>query len=62
MNRESPEQQRPWGTWRENVRWWWYYHTRTEKGRFETYHFFEWIVYMTVCTMCMEVILLWLGA
>ena len=45
----------------EKWRWWVYYHTRTLKGRFEVYHFLEWLCFMAVCIALVEAVLLWLG-
>ncbi len=42
-------------------RWWMYYHTQTAKGRFEVYHFLEWLCFMAVGIACVEAVLVWLG-
>lgn len=44
------------------LKWWCYYHTRTLKGRFEVYHFIEWLLLITGCVVILEMgIYLWLG-
>lgn len=45
----------------EKCRWWWRYHTQTQKGRYEVCHFLQWLLFMGVCTACVEAVLLWLG-
>lgn len=28
----------------EKLKWWYFYHTRSQKGRFEVYHFAQWLL------------------
>lgn len=42
---------------RDQLRWWLYYHIRTAKGRYEVYHFLEWLLCMAACMAALEGIL-----
>ncbi len=42
------------------MKWWFYYHTKSLKGRFEVYHFLQWLLFMLVCIAVLEAVLyLW---
>lgn len=44
------------------VKWWYYYHTKTVKGKFEVYHFIEWLLLITGCVAILEMgLYLWLS-
>lgn len=58
---DRPEKRKaPPMTGAEKVRWWLYYHLHTQKGRYEVYHFAEWLLCMGLLIACMEVVLTWL--
>lgn len=36
------------------LKWWWYYHTRTQKGRYGLLHFLEWLMFMATASFLLE--------
>lgn len=44
------------------LKWWIHYHRKSLKGRFEVYHFLEWLLFMTGCIAVLEAVLyVWLN-
>lgn len=44
------------------IKWWMYYHTKSLKGRFEVYHFLQWLLFMACGIAILEAVLyVWLN-
>ncbi len=41
------------------LKWWIFYHTKSLKGRYELYHFLEWLLAMGLAIAVLEGVLTW---